>query len=56
MHIWVRMDDDNQATIGLTDYLKSWGRSMACASPKKGKTSSKTNTSAWWRPKTAAGS
>ncbi len=21
-HIWVRMDDDNQATIGLTDYLQ----------------------------------
>jgi glycine cleavage system H protein len=21
-HIWVRMDDDNQATLGLTDYLQ----------------------------------
>jgi glycine cleavage system H protein len=21
-HVWVRMDDDNQATIGLTDYLQ----------------------------------
>ncbi len=21
-HVWVRMDDDNQATLGLTDYLQ----------------------------------
>ena len=21
-HVWVRMDDDSQATIGLTDYLQ----------------------------------
>ncbi len=36
-HTWVRMDDDNQATIGLTDYLQEkLGEIYALRLPEEG--------------------
>lgn len=36
-HVWVRMDDDSQATIGLTDYLQDkLGEIYALRLPEEG--------------------